>query len=527
MFPATTHLLKHDRGTPTVTITARSYLTAGVSLLGAGAIALTPIQPIPNHLAIAQDRVISDLAVNLATTVNPLQAVVDAFKTTTTNATTLGKVWASDPFPIAKVLGANWSLYAKELFGGGLAGFQDGYNLVAEQIGANLTKALKLPFDPGPTINLYNCGVGKVCDPPLGEEPPTGPHTTATLPAPGKYISGYDIAHTGDPNAPGAVGPEAISGLLLQLSISAAFGDTYPFPDNLLDSVVQFAPAWRFTATLASGLLTGALGPVLSPVASLLNSFNSFGANLKAGKYLDAFYDIVNIPVNMTSAFFNGAFLDLTGVVEKLTGIDLNPPVGTPGIAIGSVGINLGGLLNITPINGGRRIPPPEGSPDGTPSPGNTPTTEWNGGVLFNQIGGPAGATGFVPDNFLQGIPTGHWGSWLGFSQSLADELKNPPVKSGAAVNVAPAAAAVEAPAAPVVAEAPAPAVADVAAPAETPALDKADLVAADVAALAEAPAPKADSAPSPAKAAAASDNDGNDGPSRTRHTRARSTNAG
>jgi hypothetical protein len=183
----------------------------------------------------------------------------------------------------------------------------------------------------------------------------------------------------------------------------------------------------------------------------------------------------------MTSAFFNGAFLDLTGVIESVTGINLNP---SEGLAIGNVGLNLGGLLNITPFNGSPTTPP----------------TEYNGGVLWNQLGAPAGATGFVADNIGVGIPTGHWGSWVGYSQSLAKELKvTPPLKSAAA---APAAAAVEAPAAPVVAEAPAPVAVEAAVVAEAPAPAVVEAPAApakiDIPAAAEAPA-----APAPAVAEA------------------------
>jgi hypothetical protein len=49
----------------------RSYLTAGVAALGAGAVALSPVQPIPTHVALTQERAISNLAVELAATVDP------------------------------------------------------------------------------------------------------------------------------------------------------------------------------------------------------------------------------------------------------------------------------------------------------------------------------------------------------------------------------------------------------------------------------------------------------------------------
>ena len=50
----------------------RSYLTAGIAALGAGAIALTPVQPVPTHLAAAQERTVSTLSVNLVSTIDPI-----------------------------------------------------------------------------------------------------------------------------------------------------------------------------------------------------------------------------------------------------------------------------------------------------------------------------------------------------------------------------------------------------------------------------------------------------------------------
>ena len=53
-------------------ITTRSYLTAGIAALGAGAMALTPVQPIPNPTALAQERAVGNLAVTLASTIDPI-----------------------------------------------------------------------------------------------------------------------------------------------------------------------------------------------------------------------------------------------------------------------------------------------------------------------------------------------------------------------------------------------------------------------------------------------------------------------
>ena len=46
-------------------VSARTYLTSGIAVLGAGAIALSPVQPIPDHVALVRQHVVSDLAVDL------------------------------------------------------------------------------------------------------------------------------------------------------------------------------------------------------------------------------------------------------------------------------------------------------------------------------------------------------------------------------------------------------------------------------------------------------------------------------
>lgn len=63
-------------------ITSRSYLTAGLAVLGVGAITLAPIQPISNHVALAPQRVVENLAVDLTAAVDPITLWVETLQTT-------------------------------------------------------------------------------------------------------------------------------------------------------------------------------------------------------------------------------------------------------------------------------------------------------------------------------------------------------------------------------------------------------------------------------------------------------------
>jgi hypothetical protein len=196
----------------------------------------------------------------------------------------------------------------------------------------------------------------------------------------------------------------------------------------------------------------GAAGVVLSPLVSLGNSFKAFVADIKAKQFLSAVYDIVNIPANMTNAFFNGAgFMDLTKIVERFlptegTGVRAEP------INLGKIGLNLGGLLNATPQV-------------------NPPTNQYSGGTAFDAIGtDPNGPDGFLYANGVFGVKVGLGGSMVGMGQYLAPKLRvtPPAARTSAAVKPAAATPAVEAPASPEVADVAA-AVAD-SAPADTPA---------------------------------------------------------
>lgn len=83
-------------------ITPRSYLTSGIAVLGVGAIALAPIQPLPDHTAAAQDKAVASLAVNLAATIDPITPWVNTFKTSVANIQTLGTFKEQNPPSVQK-----------------------------------------------------------------------------------------------------------------------------------------------------------------------------------------------------------------------------------------------------------------------------------------------------------------------------------------------------------------------------------------------------------------------------------------
>jgi hypothetical protein len=230
--------------------------------------------------------------------------------------------------------------------------------------------------------------------------------------------------------------------------------------------------------TPATGQIVSWLGPLISPVVALTNSFTAIGQYFQEGKILDAFYEFVNIPTNMTNAFLNGAgLLDLTPVLGQF----FNIPAGI------QLGFNLGGLLNAMPQDGSLKVNPEDPQPD-------RPTV-WAGGTGLDSLSVSCGSDGsgqlcdFLTGQPPAGLTNGLFGAGIGLGQFLAEKLLiTPPTAAAEPAAVAEAApettasAPAEAPAedaAPAVAEAPAeeaaPAVADAPAPVEVsaPAVDE------------------------------------------------------
>ncbi|OBF28702.1 hypothetical protein [Mycobacterium sp. ACS4331] len=85
-------------------VSARSYLTAGVALVGAGAIALTPVAP---PLPDIQVPSLNAISANVALATNPVDRWIEVFQATAINVEELIAYVASAPAPVAGQLLAN------------------------------------------------------------------------------------------------------------------------------------------------------------------------------------------------------------------------------------------------------------------------------------------------------------------------------------------------------------------------------------------------------------------------------------
>lgn len=360
-------------------ITKRSYLTAGIAALGAGAVALAPIQPIHNELAIGHQPAVANLAVNLASTIDPITPWVDTFKLAAQNLQQLSAFYKQQPLPLLNTIGANIGTYFTELTNGNAA-------LIPQQISNNVQTFFKAPWWNAPDSPILN------------------DNTFAN-----NYISDTT---TGTFKA----GPVTI----LRLSHKSLFG---LLPLVLSEQqATQLKPILEFVATPYSGQAAGFIAPFIGSVAQLTTSFTKVGQFFQNGDVIGAINELINIPANTTNAFLNGyGNLDLTSAAGAIL-----PP------EITKFGLNLGGWIS-----------PPVPTNGSLIAPTVTPTKFSGGTLFdavsvtadaTQPVKGVAESTG---------IPTSAAGANIGLGQFLADALLvKPPVKATAAIRAAAAEAA-------------------------------------------------------------------------------------
>ncbi len=234
-------------------ITARSYLTAGVALVGAGAIALTPVQPMPAHLTQVPQRVVTDLAVNLAATVDPIQLWKDTIDTAAKNISNLHfSYWQvpdpSDPrpvpgpFPIISSIIYNQYVYFQEI---------PDFGKIFKQIGDNFQKFFSVQRE----VNLKTLDTGhktiwtllpQLIDIPPALKPLVDLTTT--------YSSGQLIGFFGPAISSTLALVDSIKGIFGAPNIQSAINEIINIPANQVNAFLNGGKTLDLTSLL-SGLL--------------------------------------------------------------------------------------------------------------------------------------------------------------------------------------------------------------------------------------------------------------------------------
>ena len=419
-------------------VSARSYLTAGAAALSATAIVMAPVQPLNSDLAAAGHKSVSDLAVGLAaavTPVDPIQNIIDVVDNSSVNLITLVNDWAAGlyvngTFPFPPNTGTV-PIFENGNLGWRTGGYASGAALpILSQVITNLETYLGELPDIGTILGQVFSNIGNALGAPFqaGAEESGRPFNSAILPV-SPYNQNVNAVPYFDVPLLGAASQRDLWALLPTVAGEEAYASLKPILD--------------FLSTPVSGVLVGAIGPIVAPVLAVVNSISNTIELLRESNFGGALTELINIPANVIGAVLNGGqTLDLTPVLSLL-GVTLPD-------SIQSIGLKMGGLL----------------------SPG---------GVGFDALA----AVAEVPDVLsldIPGLPLGPIGALAGLNSYVAKSM-NP------LLGEAPAAAA----------EAPAVEAVEVAAPAAAP--DSAPEVAAvAVSEPAEAPAEAADPVSEPAQ---------------------------
>jgi len=422
-------------------ITARSYLTSGIAAIGAGAIALTPVQPLPDHMPATTQPAIQSLAVNLASSIDPITPWVNTFKTAAANFQLLSDYAAQQPLPLLTTWGKNQATYLKELFNGQAAA-------IPGQIWGNIQTLLQAPWwnQDGQTI-------------------------------PSEEFSNQYISDTQTVQKIGVLfnSEQDVYGVAAPLIASQ-------YPDSPAISTLL-----QYTATHLSAQAAGLISPFLSGLVALTKSFTAVGQYVQTGDLIGAINELINIPANMTNAFLNGAGpVDLTAIVKNI----LPPAVAQ---IIQEFGVNLGGVLS------------PPVPYDGSLTNANKPPTVYTGGTLFDIVSAKATVAGVGAETtgIPVGLTAANISMNQFLANQLL--VTPPPTAATAAAAVAAPAAAAATPAAeaPAAVEAPpaaeAPAAVEAPAPVEAPAAPVDVPAPIEIPAQPDAPAPSALDNPAPA----------------------------
>ncbi|MCV7230792.1 hypothetical protein [Mycolicibacterium komossense] len=231
-------------------VAVRSYLTAGVAMVGATALIASPISMSPPQVQIPA---IYSAQVGLSATVDPITPWLNVVENALTNVAGIGTAVASDPAPALRQLITNWVGY--------------GGTLVTGLTGAGGAAAS---------------------------------WATETLPAALQAVAA-NLAQGNVIDAAQEVNNLIVSVLLIGFPLF----DALAIPSQIVDSIARVVTALTSVSTVLP-LLSGVLSPVMSVVAALGQQGQAVADALGTGDPLGALSAIINTPAAVTGAFLNG-----------------------------------------------------------------------------------------------------------------------------------------------------------------------------------------------------------------------------
>ncbi|EHB56395.1 hypothetical protein MycrhDRAFT_3589 [Mycolicibacterium rhodesiae JS60] len=230
----------------------RPYATAGVALVGASVIAISPLAP-PLPDTQAMQRAVSSVSVELSAAVNPIENWIQVFQTSAANLGAIGQQIADSPAPILSQIVANQ-----------MAAFED----------------LKTRLDSNAgTVKLILDGA---------------PNAIAT--ARGQLQSG-DIVGAFDTFNNQIVIPLALAG------VQAVSDLTRP----LVSAVNNFAKAFATVPDAVFQVILPMTFPLVSTINAAVQATQDVYDGVVAGDPAAVINTLVNLPANLVDGFLNGS----------------------------------------------------------------------------------------------------------------------------------------------------------------------------------------------------------------------------
>ena len=300
----------------------RSYLTAGVAALSAGAIALAPVQPLPAGPDLSPT-LRSTLAVDLAAAIDPITPWIDTFQAAADNISGLVNTWGEQPLPVVQQIVANLGTYISEL---------PAIGTIIEQAVANVGNAARAPFaadlntlDPAHTLAYQAL-------PTLAPDIPQGLSDFLTT-----STSGLIIGLLGPVLSPvlalGAGIRTAVEALQAQDSDwAAAVNALINIPAAMVNAFLNGGPTIDLTSLLAPSVLpnrldraTVTLGGLLSQGASIFNAVG-LAVSVKVGP---VFVPSPPIPAGPPAGVF-GSLIAMTNAIAGAIVVTPPAPAASP-----------------------------------------------------------------------------------------------------------------------------------------------------------------------------------------------------
>lgn len=337
----------------------RPYATAGVALVGASLIAVTPGVTPANHLAVARD-----FALTADFSFSDLTApYVAAYNTAQDN---IAQMMAS--YDAAPHIGFT---QAMNNFEGYIQSMIDDPLTIPAMVNAIQTD-LKNAWS---AITLMNADQATIND--------VIRHTMDSVYLLGNLSGGHEVIFN---QVPGFL-PE--------------------------DQAATLTPIINFLGSPMSAIMLASVSPWIAPWVALGNSWEDISESLRDGDTSGALQGLINIPANMFDASLNGATLNLDSLLPSINDAGLLPG----SMEMTHLDFAFGGWFS----TGGHVTAGPMHILDADGN--EIATAPASGGSIFNSIGFDISGIPVVGDLHAPSDAIGPLGAWLGLSQVIGSQL--------------------------------------------------------------------------------------------------------